>query len=205
MKLHLLPLLLGFFLYACVLQKNRWILLFGLLCLMIKEDVAVLILCASLYGVYISRIQNRNCFKTFLTLSIISAVWVIAAFFIIMPAFSPVHELISTTFISQYYQLGAHSTFDQIPRIVYFIELFGPLLFLPLLSPEILIISIPSFAEIFLTQSGFFNIGAQYSSLVIMPLFFATHLLLSEKFRKKPMETPIISLRSFSLVLWQAV
>lgn len=173
-EIAFLPLLLGCFLYACVLQKNRWILIFGLLCLMIKEDVAVLILCASLYGVYISRIQNRNGIKTFLTLSIISAAWVIAAFFVIMPAFSPVSEVISTTFISQYYQLGVHSNFDPIPRIIYFIQLFGPLLFLPLLSPEILIISIPPFAEIFLSQSGFYNIGAQYSSLVIMPLFFAT-------------------------------
>ncbi|WP_181391826.1 DUF2079 domain-containing protein [Methanospirillum lacunae] len=183
-EIAFLPLFLGFFLYACVLQRTRWIFLFGLLCLLIKEDVAVIILCASLYGVYVSRIQNRICFKTFLVLSIISAAWVIAAFFVIMPAFSPVHELISTTFISQYYQLGTHSDFDQMPRIIYFIELFGPLLFLPLLSPEILIISIPSFAEIFLSQSGFFNIGAQYSSLVVMPLFFATIFSL-RKIQKK--------------------
>ncbi|WP_394698483.1 DUF2079 domain-containing protein [uncultured Methanospirillum sp.] len=183
-EIAFLPLLLGFFAYACIFKRNIAILILGLICLMIKEDVAVIILFASLYGVYLYRNQDQNSFRTYLTLLIVSAIWVIIAFFVIMPAFSPMHELVSTTFISQYYQVSADSNFDLIPRIVYLIEIFIPLLFLPLLSPEILVISIPPFAEIFLSQSGFFNIGAQYSSLLIVPLFFATIFSL-QKIQKK--------------------
>ncbi len=183
-EIAFLPLLLGFFAYACIFKKNILIFILGLLCLMIKEDVAVIILCASAYGIYLNSKEDRNSFRTYLSLFIISAIWVISAFFVIMPAFSPVNELISTTFISQYYQVSADSSFDLIPRIVYLIEIFIPLLFLPLLSPEIMVISIPPFAEIFLSQSGFYNIGAQYSSLLIVPLFFATIFSLQKIQRK---------------------
>lgn len=52
---------------------------------------------------------------------------------------------------------------------------FIPLLFIPLLAPEIMAISIPSFLEILLSQSPYYySVFYQYSALVIPVLFIAT-------------------------------
>jgi uncharacterized membrane protein len=197
-----LPLLLGGFLYACIFRKNYWIFIFGLVCLTIKEDVAVIILFASLYGTWTYWRKNEDIFRIYLILVIISVIWIIAAFMIVMPAFSPAHELVSTSFISQYYQLSGDTNFELIPRVLYIIQILLPLMFLPLLSPEILIVTIPSFAEILMSQSGFYNIGAQYSALLIAPLFFATILSLKKiQTKQKTSTTHYFTITLFLLLL----
>jgi uncharacterized membrane protein len=172
-EISFLPLLLGFFIYGIIFKKEVLILGCGITCLTIKEDVPIIIMFASLLGLYHYRFESRRVRYIFSFLFFLSLIWIILAFAVFMPSFSPSHEGVSgNTFIPQYFVALSNISTGMIPRGEFLLQVFFPLLFLPLLSPEMLILAIPSFAEILLSAT-YSDIQYHFTPLVIPPLFFA--------------------------------
>lgn len=183
-EISFLPLLLGFFLYGICFRRMLLILSCGIACLMIKEDVSVLILCASGVGLIRHYREPGNLKWAYTFLILLSILWVIVSFTLIIPGYgSPSGETTGYSFVHQYSSSLPAIQENLYPRGEYLFQLFYPLLFIPALVPEMLIIALPPFAEILLSFS-YFDIRYHFSPLVIPILFFATILGL-EKIRHR--------------------
>jgi uncharacterized membrane protein len=198
-EISFLPFLLGFFIYGFVFKKDSLILSCGIACLMIKEDISIIIIFASILGLFYHKDYSKRTQKIFISLLIISSIWLILAFTIIMPHFISLSEGISNNpFLPQYYSSLTNISTGIIPRGEYLFQVFYPLLFLPLISPELLILAIPSFAEILLSAT-YSDIQYHFTPLIIPPLFFA--LIMTLKKIKIKFKSRIIIYKLLLLVL----
>jgi uncharacterized membrane protein len=194
-----LPVLMGFVLWGYVSGKRNMMLLFALLALLVKEDVSIIIFMIGLVGMYQTRNESLSSRWHFLVLMIMSVLTLLIFFLVIHPYFIPSAPIGSSGFLQQYMDPVHSATQHSSYRFDYILKAFTPLLFVPLLAPELLLISIPSFIEILFSGSIYYSVWFHYSALIISTLFIATIIGLSrirswEGTVKKNVYTPVLCL-----------
>lgn len=174
-ELAFIPFLLGMAIMGFTTDKKGLMLLFGFLSLLVKEDISPLIIMMGIAGLCMTRTRPVRERWHYIALIIMGLCTLSLFFGVVRPLLIPVGTEMQYPFLSQYTTpLTSLSTLNDY-RISYLAKMFTPLLFLPFLSPQIFVVSIPTFIEIlFSTSSHSFSIGYQYSATLIPILFIAT-------------------------------
>jgi uncharacterized membrane protein len=182
------PLVLGvpFILFGFYFAlEKKWSLgiIFFLLAMAAREDIAIMV---GLFGLYFALVRRQWRFG--LSLFVMAALWIGIIFSVIYPTFSISNDLLQ---YNQYSNFGgspgaAIKTIVSDPisflryslqsdKISYFIYLFSPFAFVSLASPMLLLTGIFTFATVFLhTLSGQLMIGyGQYHAPLVPPLLLA--------------------------------
>ena len=178
-ELSFLPLILFCAIYYLIQYKIYHFILLSLFALLIKEDVSILLIMITIYSIIYKKYNTPNQKKLLVSLIFIYVIWLIASLTIIIPYFNPHGYL----FTSRYLFDGGVSALvlnNFALKIIYLILLIVPLGFTPLVAPEFLIISFPSFAEILLQHSIAYRITTQYSALLI-PILFTSAIMGTKK------------------------
>jgi len=170
-----------------------------------KEDAAFVAIFWGLYGGVLYLIEKRQSLALLIhSILMIAAgiAYLYVALYIVIPHYHPehlvvnfhfryrhlgftMHEIIWTVITKPLYILGFLLQKD---KIVYMLELLVPLAFLPLLSPALLWMTVPSFGiNLLSTCPQMYNTGGRYSAYII-PFLFAAAVLSYEKMvnRQKP-------------------
>jgi len=176
------PLILGMCLYFLMQGKFRNYIIFSILALTIKEDISLIIITMTIWGLW----YHKNTIKKdriilFATI-IISALWLIVSLFVIIPAFNTSSHYL---FLNQYSN-PIKSIVNYGPqKLTYLIELLFPLGFTSIFSPGILIAGITGFLAIFISPSEFYSdIYHHYSAYLIPFIFFSSVVSLNYIFSK---------------------
>ena len=201
-----LPMLLGFALWGLISGRRNLMLIFGLLSLCVKEDVSLIVFMIGLVGLYQTRgesVKHRWHFFVLMGMAVLSF---IVFFLVIQPFFIPSASSIGSGFLNQYINPVATATQHSSYRIDYVLQTFGPLLFIPLAAPEIILIGIPSFVEILFSGSVYYSVYFHYSALIIPVIFFATIISLTrirswDEKNKKRLYLPILCLMLISSLI----
>ncbi len=158
----LAPPLLLFALYF--MERARWgrMILFLVMAGLLKENIPI---AGAAIGVYLLLVKRRRCLG--LVLAACFGLWFYAGFAWIIPAFTPggvyAHFLSypafggtpSRTFLAPLLQpLGFLETLAASPerKLLYVLYVFGPVAFLPFLSPSRLLLGLPFLAQILLSN-----------------------------------------------------
>jgi len=169
-----------------------------ILTLMCKEDAAFVVIFWGIYGIVLGFLEKKN-FSLLATNSIIMIAigtgYLYLSLYIIIPHFSHVHNY--GYFSERYGYLGSNlpsimaniilqpitiiKVLLQKERLLYFLEMFLPLAFIPFFSPGLLFMTIPVFLINLLSQVAFmYNTGSRYNAYLIPFIFGATVLALEK-------------------------
>lgn len=175
-----LPLLLGSALWALVTGRENLMLICGIGCLLVKEDVSLIVMMIGCAGLWMYRRRPVSGNWRFILLVILSLVVLLGFFLIIKPAFAGGDPEAANQFLDQYRDIPGNLSDHNGKRIHYLIQIFAPLLFTPLAAPGILIIALPSFLELLLSPNpDYFYVGQHYSALIIPVIFISLTMGLS--------------------------
>ena len=119
----------------------------GLLCLTIKEDIALPVIMLALWGAWRDRQSLTSRGRFHLALFLAAVITAAAAIMLIIPFFNP--EGIYPHFSNVYFAGDTLAGDTANSRMTFLIQLFAPLLGIPVLAPEILVIGTPGFLELF--------------------------------------------------------
>jgi uncharacterized membrane protein len=166
--------------------------------LSVKEDTAFVAIFWGIYGLGLFFMEKRR--SPLLAASSAAMIglgmlYLYVALYIILPCYHRDHVVIN--FYNRYSHLGTTmhgvlwtiitrplyilSFLAEKERVLYFLELFLPLAFVPLFSPGLLFMTIPSFAiNLLSTSPQMYNTGGRYSAYII-PFIFCSALLALEK------------------------
>jgi uncharacterized membrane protein len=182
------PLLL-FALYFMAQSRWRPFLVTALLALTIKEDVFLLVLPL---GAYVALRKNR---RVGLVTCGVAVTYFVLAFFVLQPLlsgtaagnldawripFGGVGGLLRTTFTAPWDIIAYMGTTE---KLLYLLQLFAPVLFLPLLTARTLIILPVLLFNLISTFWYQTNLHYHYTSLII-PVLIAMAILALERFRR---------------------
>ncbi len=176
---HPVALASSLLLFAFYFVHRRWyvpFLIAALLAMGTKEQVP---LSVAMLGIYIFLVQRRR-FWGGLTV-FLAVAWLAGAFLVIIPRFSATGTY---AYLSRYDYLGASPgeilsnlvlhPGDVIPRLAepakanYLLGLFGPLAFLPLLSPATLLMALPDLAINLLSNfPEMYGLSAHYGAVIV--------------------------------------
>jgi uncharacterized membrane protein len=166
-----LPLIVFTALYFLYKKNISMFFLLMMLSLIIKEDIPFLVIPIFLYALY-KRMYSTK-FEQWLMIGgvAISLIWLLASVFVIIPAFNTggmaLHE-------SRYNISDPITMVTQYPveKVGYLSNVFSPLLFLPMLSPFTLMLSIPVFLEIGLQDGVYRFTSMTHYVLQLIPILF---------------------------------
>lgn len=178
-ELAFLPLFLGIGLLGFITGKKNLFFISCIICLLIKEDVAIIIGMMGLVGIFREWLIQKKIDWRNIVLVLLSVLILVTYIFIMKPAFGLADTSDSVQFISQYSDPYANVKGDAYHRFIFLFQMFIPLIFSPLFSPELLIISIPSLIEILFSSPDvfvYYNIFSHYP-LLITPIFFMATIL----------------------------
>lgn len=178
-ELAFLPLFLGTALLGFITGKKNLFLISCIICLLIKEDVALIIGMIGLVGIMKARFNQKTVDWRYIVLVLLSVLILTIYFFLMKPAFGLADTSDSKLFTSQYSDPYANVNEDANQRLVFLGQIFLPLAFSPLFSPEIFIISLPSLIEILFSSPDvfvYYNVYSHYP-LLITPIFFMATIL----------------------------
>lgn len=169
-----IPLLLGLALWSYLTHRENMMVLFCILCLLIKEDVCLIIMMIGMVGLWMNRKRPLNDNWRYLFLIVLSVILLFGFLYVVKPAFSTGNVEAANQFLNQYKDIPGNLSDQNGKRITYLFQMFLPLLFVPLAAPSVLVIAIPSFLEILLSPNpDYFYVGQHYSALVIPVIFMA--------------------------------
>lgn len=165
------PLLVFLCWYGLISDRWKMYLIAGLLLIIVREDVALMAAMIGLYGIFFS--ENRSgTFRTCHIILIICAICFAAlSMAVIIPYFAP-----ASTLSSQY----THNLIENLPlygkqRIVLFAETFAPSLFIPFAAPEVLLVGLFQFLEVFLSPTySFLDLQYHYPGMFQPIIILAT-------------------------------
>ena len=179
-ELAFLPFLLGMTLWSFLTERRNLFIIFSLLSLCVKEDVSLIIMMIGLIGIIQTRKQVISERWQYLFITGISITIIPIFFLLIKPVILPLESPFQSGFLFQYGDPFSSVVINKDLKITYFLQLFGPLLFTPLASMQILLCGLFPFLEIFISSNPYyFNIEYQYSALIIPILFISSILSLS--------------------------
>lgn len=166
-----------------------------MLVLMCREDATLTIICLALYLLWSNRKKilfrggvKRREFIFPLLLMLVSSLWFILSVFVISPYF--IKSGVYPHFARYKYPL-TDLFVDLDKKLLYITLLLAPLLFIPLLNPSTLMMTLPTFAIIMMTgYPPTFQIGFQYPYAAIPFIFISAvygvrKLRLTEKALRK--------------------
>ncbi|WP_319579379.1 DUF2079 domain-containing protein [uncultured Methanospirillum sp.] len=189
-ELAFLPFFLGIALWGFITGRKNLCFIFCILSLLIKEDVTLIIGMIGVIGVWKGRTLRMRENWQHIILLILSIVIFVVYLFIIKPSFGLADSSDSSLEIIQYTNPLENLASNNDLRFSFLIQLFTPLLLTPLASPEILLICIPSFIEIFFATPGkfiYYNIFSHYPALVI-PIVFVSMIVTLRKIKENSRE-----------------
>lgn len=207
-EIAFLPLLLGMAFWGFLSGRKNLVLIFGIMALLVKEDVSLLTGMMGLIGLYQTRTYSITDRWQYIVLLVLSFLSLSVFLLIIKPFFASFGAGTAPEFLSQYVDplntVMKHNSYTI--RLEYIIKSFAPLLFVPLLAPELLLISGPSFIEILFSGGVFYSVWYHYSALIIPGILFSTILGLSriqsrEETFGKQIFRPILLLMLISSIL----
>lgn len=210
-EIAFLPFFVGMALWSFLTGRKNILLIFGLLSLLIKEDVALIILMIGLLGLYQTQKEQISDRWQYVVLTASSIGILIVFHLIIRVIFMTYGTGHEPGFLLQYLDPIASLSQNNGDRFVYLLMLLLPLLFLSLGSPEVLAVGIPSFLEILLSPNPlFFSIYNQYSALIIPVIFMAcirtiSKIRESDDFRVARCVTPVLCLIVVSSLICSGV
>jgi uncharacterized membrane protein len=144
----------------------------ALLCISIKEDVALLVIMLGLWGLWQDRCKSRKIQLVHICLIAASIITMAAAILVIIPFFNP--DGIYPHFQNAYFSTGVNTEEPIGGRAIFIAQLLAPVLGLPLLAPEILFIGLPGYLELFIPNyPAFWDIGQHYSAIIIPVILIA--------------------------------
>ena len=188
-ELAFLPFFLGLGLWGYITDRRNLCFLACAFCLLIKEDVSLIIGMIGLLGIFqIWKKHERQDWRFYLLL-ILSVSILLIYLFAVKPAFGLDSASDSTRFTSQYVDPVSNLNGNETQRIEFLIQMFLPLLFSPLGSPELLIIVVPSLIEILFSSPDIFvyyNIFSHYP-LLLTPVLFMSAILSLRKVKYSPL------------------
>lgn len=203
--------LLGMF-YFWLRRRYKLSLLFFLLGIFSKEQVAITTMLFGVYSLFSGRKQKGN--KIY-SLSIVGAslVWFVLSVFFLIPTFrghhhfalerysdfgdSPIRIIIGI--LKSPYSIVKHIT--QIESLRYFFFLFSPLGFLSLLSPPLIFVATPELAiNILSNNTNMRNIFFHYTA-VITPFIFIAAIYGARKMGSRGLFLISLYVLSWSLIL----
>lgn len=196
-------------------------IVFLILSLMIKENMPGIGFMLGLYIFFFVKNRRLGIFTCLLSL-----VWVYLALFMIMPHYaggtasfsylaSNLSELMGRIKMISYHPiLTLRNNIFAPPKRILLSYLFKPLLFLPLLSPGVLLISLLIFLEILLAKSRLYTCATYYYCSIIPFLFIAAifaikriislNRLFPEKIRKIGKKKILLYPLLIFLLIWNA-
>lgn len=182
-ELAFLPVLIFSIIFCLFTRRFHLFVTISLLAMLVKEDVSILLFTLTLYAIYFKLFNKKNETRILYGLLIIYVAWLILSLFFIIPYFNSIGYLHSSRYelSNGIFCLLMHNFHL---KIIYLVLLFLPLIFTPLVAPELLIISLPSFAEILLQWPVSYRITTQYSALVI-PIIFVASIIGIKKIHSK--------------------
>jgi len=162
-----------FFLCWYGLVSNKWMLYLsaGLLLILVREDVALLAGMIGFYGIFFSDNRSGTFRACHLILIIGALLFTITSVALVIPYFSP-----ATPLSSQYTQnfIENLSLYGK-QRLILFADTFAPQLFIPFAAPEILLIGIFQFLEVFLSPTfSFLDLQYHYPGMFQPVIILAT-------------------------------
>lgn len=165
------PLLVFLCWYGLISDRWKMYLIAGLLLILVREDVALMAGMIGLYGIFFSE-NKAGKFRTCHIILIICAVlFTVLSMVVVIPHFAP-----ASTLSSQYTQ----TLIENLPlygkqRILLFTETFAPLLFIPFAAPEVLLIGLFQFLEVFLSPTfSFLDLQYHYPGMFQPVIILAT-------------------------------
>ena len=185
-EVGLIPPLLGFALYGLLRGRRRVLFIFLVLCLLVKEDLAITALAISLYIILLQPKGFRR--RDGFWMAAITVAWILLVLFVFYPALT---RGMSYPFVARRYpwlgdspQSALHVLLTQPwivlphllqpPKLVFLLRLFGPLLFLPLLGWPVIGLSMPIL--IYLMLSSYepqWSVQSYYNPPLLPFIFFA--------------------------------
>lgn len=208
------PLFIGLVLWAYLSKRENLMLICGCACLLIKEDVSLLICMVGLVGFWSNRSRPLKENWRYILLIVIPIVVLLSFFLVIKPALSTGNLQAANQFLDQYKNIPGNLSDHNGNRIYYLFQLFAPLLFIPLAAFSVLVIAIPSFLEILLSPNPeYFYVGQHYSALVI-PIIFMSLIIGIKKiapdspkklFSRKNLLSMILLCSLVATLLWSPV
>jgi uncharacterized membrane protein len=212
-ELAFLPFFLGIALWGFITERKNLCFAFCILSLLIKEDVTLIIGMLGVIGIWKGRNLRLKENWQYITLLFLSIVILVAYLFILKPSFGLAESSDSSLEIIQYTNPLVNINSNNDLRLSFLIQLFTPLLLTPLASPEILLISILSFIEIFFATPGkfiYYNIFSHYPALVI-PILLMSMIVTLRKIKESSRQVvrkaffPFLILILFTSVLTTAL
>ena len=164
------------------IQKENFshFLLFAVLLICVREDLIPVVILLALYAAWVMKKKQQN-FKPYLIVAAATAIWFLIVMLVIMPSYLPAGHAEEITHMSRYQGTMEGLSKNNTYRITHIFLLFGPILFLPFLSPGALLTGLSAFLEIFISPSPFYySIEYQYSALIIPSIFVATVITLAK-------------------------
>ncbi len=206
-----IPFLL-FMVYFLEKKNYKLYFVFMLLSLSCRDDVALVVLFFSLYLIFVRKMRTIG-----VATLVISIIWFVIAFSVIRPAFGGTvvtlddrYETFGTTFGEIVYSAITKpgltfSTIFTAEKIRYMLNLLSPAMFLPLLSPAVLLVTVPSLMQNLLSSKVHtFSSQFHYDSLIIPFLFIAAvyglHNLMLFLSKKKELKKNIKTILAIILV-----
>lgn len=181
-------------------SNDKKFLLFAIICLMIREDVALLISFLGLFIVF----KRKN--KTLgVTVFIAGMIALALALFLLYSLGG--EALPGEIWFSEFYPNAGESVSELInplllkSKAVYLFKLFSPTLFISFFSPFTLLMGLPAFLEnLFSIWKPMFSTQFQYDSIVIPFIYFSAVSGL-KKIKEKLKDKRILGRNAFTLVL----
>ncbi len=197
------PLLFALYLFFSRRFALFWIAM--IIFLSCKEDAAFVAIFWGLYGAVLYFLEKRQSLPLLIhsiLMILIGFVYLYVALYIVIPHYHPEHLVVNFHFRYRHLGFTMHEVIRTIitkplyiisfllqkEKILYILELLVPLAFLPLLSPALLWMTLPSFGiNLLSTCPQMYNTGGRYSAYII-PFLFVAAVFSYEKLvnRQKP-------------------
>jgi uncharacterized membrane protein len=176
-----LPFLLGMGIWGLVTRRDTCCLFFCLLSLLVKEDVTLIVTMIGVVGLYQSRSEPIMHRWQYLILSILPAV-LLCTYINVMKGLI-FGEGISdgSQAFSQYSTIIDNLSMNNDVRLTYLLLLLIPLAALPVFTPEVLVLALPSLCEILLSPNSFYYQISSHHSAPLIPVLFCATILSLEK------------------------
>jgi uncharacterized membrane protein len=185
-EVSLLPPLLGFALYALLTGRPRMMLVFLLLCLMVKEDFSVTFM---MFGVYILFLEPQGFKRRQGAFIILAAViWMLLVLYVFYPAethgmpypfvdrrypwLGDSPQSAARVLLTQPWVVVPHLL--QTPKLLFLLRLLAPLLFIPLLGWPVFGLAVPVLTYLMLSNyEPQWSVQSYYNPPLLPILFFA--------------------------------
>jgi len=184
-EVSLLPPLLGFALYGLLTGRRRVTWVFLALCLMVKEDFSVTFLMFGLYIIAFRPAGFRR--REGAIVAAVALAWMLLVLYVLYPAAT---RGMPYPFVARRYPWLGDSPesaarvlltrpwimlpyLTQTPKLLFVLRLMGPLLFLPLLGWPIILLAIPVFVYLMLSNyEPQWSVQSYYNPPLLPTLFF---------------------------------